>query len=64
MLLSLLMTGRLNPPFAWERYRPGRLPWAELIDITTISLLGAFLMALALVLVPGDQIGDLIGSML
>ena len=64
MLLSLLTTGRLNPPFSWARYHPSRQPWAELLDVTTISLLGAFIMALTLVLVPRDQIGELVASML
>jgi len=64
MLLSLLLTGRLNPPFSWARYHPRRASLAELVDVTTISLLGAFIMALVLVLVPGDQIGELIASML
>jgi hypothetical protein len=60
MLLSLFTTGRLNPAFAWARYRPNFSALAELLDIVTFSLIGAFVTFLVLILIPGDQTGDLI----
>jgi len=55
VLLSIVR-GRAKR-FSWDGYHPAKTDWSELVDLTTVVLLGAFIASLALLFIPGDQVG-------
>jgi hypothetical protein len=45
---------------SWARHFSKTPNWSELRDAPTLALIGAFLIALGLVMIPGDQLGDVL----